>query len=432
MLMTYVVKGSSAFLFTGVCKMFENLWKHITKTYAQQICLGLAALPIGVIVGMIDAVFGQTLLKITAFRQLYPLYLIPFLPLAGVLIVYCYQGFGKNSSKGMNLIFEVGHGDEEVIPMRLIPFVISGTWITHLFGGSAGREGVAVQIGATFSHWVGRHIPMKNAPKIFLVAGMAAGFAGLFQTPIAAVLFALEVLVASEIRYDALFPALIASFAASMTSGWMGLEKFTFALSDTMTLDPVMMIKLLAAGAVFGIVGGAFAWSLKKAKEIFAARFVNPLIRIAVIAICLSILFILLDQGRYSGLGTNLIDFSFHGGMIYSWDWILKFALTVITLAAGFQGGEVTPLFSIGASLGVVIASFFHLPVAFMAALGYAAVFGGATNTFFAPMLIGAEVFGFAYLPYFFVVCAAAYVFNMNKSIYSLQKVKKLHDDDNE
>ena len=125
------------------------------KPIAMQLLLGLIGIPVGIIIGAMDTAFGKILLEITGIRELYPLYLIPALPLAGILIAFCYQKFGGTSSKGMALIFEVGHGDEKKIPLRLIPFVVGSTWITHLFGGSAGREGVAVQIGATFSHWIG-------------------------------------------------------------------------------------------------------------------------------------------------------------------------------------------------------------------------------------------------------------------------------------
>lgn len=403
-----------------------KLVKHVGKTYSVQIILGIIGIPIGIIIGIIDTGFGQILLKITEIRQLHAQYLIPFLPIAGICISYCYMHFGGKSSKGMNLVFEVGHGNEEIIPLRLIPFVVSGTWLTHLFGGSAGREGVAVQIGATLAHWIGRRIPLKNASDIFLVVGMAAGFAGLFETPIAAVLFAMEVLVASELRYEALFPAVTSAFAASTTSKILGLEKFTFSLSDTVSLNGNMIIKLLVLGVIFGFIGGMFAWTLKKAKQYAADIIKNPVLRIAIVGVGLSILFLLFYKGRYSGLGTNLIDASFHDGAIYQWDWLIKFVLTVITLAVGFQGGEVTPLFSIGASLGVVIAGLLGLPVEFTAAIGYAAMFGSATNTLFAPVFIGAEVFGFEYFPYFFIVCAIAYTFNMNKSIYSLQKVRHI------
>lgn len=401
----------------------KTVLNNVKEMYLSQIILGLIAIPAGIIIGIIDTGFGSLLIKITEIRELYPHYLIPFLPAAGILIAYCYMRFGGKSSKGMNLVFEAGHKDEETIPVKLIPFVICGTWITHLFGGSAGREGVAVQIGAAFSHWMGRHLPVKNASNILLIAGMAAGFSGLFQTPIAAVFFSLEVLVAGELRYDALFPSLTASFAASATSGVLGLEKFTFPLSDNVSFSGITFIKLIIIGIIFGITGGLFAWLLKSIKKIAADKIPHPVLRIALAGIVLAVVFLLLYNGRYSGLGTNLIQNCFYNGIIYKWDWIFKFFLTILTLSAGFQGGEVTPLFSIGASLGTVISGLCGLPLSFTAAMGYAAVFGSATNTLFAPILIGGEVFGFEYVPYFFVVCVISYIFNMNRSIYSLQKI---------
>jgi len=405
--------------------MGEKISK-VYHTYKTLILLGIAGIPIGAVIGALDALFGTVLLKITDIRNLHPVYFIPFLSLAGIVISYSYLKFGGKSSKGMNLIFEVGHGRDEVIPLRLIPFIISGTWLTHLFGGSAGREGVAVQIGATFSHWAGKKLPIKNASNIFLVTGMAAGFAGLFETPIAAVVFAMEVLVAGALEYRALLPAITASFTASTVSRLLGLEKFTFALNGKGDLSIDIIWKLIVLGLIFGIVGGTFAWVLKWVKGFLAKKLENPIVRIAIAGVFLSILFLIFHKGRYSGLGTNLIAGSFQGGQIYSYDWILKFILTILTLAAGFQGGEVTPLFSIGASLGVLLAGIFHLPIELVAALGYVSVFGSATNTFFAPVIIGGEVFGYEYLPYFFIVCAFAYIFNMNKSIYSLQKMVNL------
>ena len=397
--------------------------KKILRSYAEWILLGAAGIPIGCLVGAADALFGTVLQKVTEVRDQWPLYLIPFLALAGIVIAFCYKKFGGKSSQGMNLIFQVGHGEEETIPLRLIPFNMVGTWLTHLFGGSAGREGVAVQIGAAISHCVGKRLPFQNASKIFLITGMAAGFSGLFGTPFAAVLFAMEVLVAGRLEYPALLPAFTASFSASMVAGLLGMEKFSVSLSAETPMDLSFLAKLILLGLIFGLVGGGFAWCLKQAKKILGEKIKNPILRIAGVGLVLSILFLLLYCGRYSGLGTNLIAASFENGAVYSYDWILKFTLTIFTLAAGFQGGEVTPLFSIGTSLGFVLAPIFHLPCELVAALGYASVFGSATNTFLAPMLIGAEIFGYQYLPCFFIVCAVAYVFNMNHSIYSQQKL---------
>ena len=397
--------------------------KHATRTYGGLLIMGAVAIPIGLIVGAIDAVFGRTLLAIGSFRDAHLALLVPFLALAGLAIVFCYKKWGKNTGRGMSLVFDVGHGREESISLRLVPLIMGGTWITHLFGGSAGREGVAVQIGATVSHWIGRKLPFKHPGNTFLLIGMAAGFAGLFRTPLAATVFALEVLVAGRLEYRALFPALIASLVASATSGALGLEKFEVALTATVSLDATGITRLAILGVVFGIVGGAFAWCLAHAKTLAGRLAPNPYVRIGVIGVALSILLFALWQGRYCGLGTNLISAAFaNGATIYSWDWIAKFILTIVTLAAGYQGGEVTPLFSIGASLGVAISGLVGIDPLLCAALGYAATFGGATNMLLAPIFIGCEVFGFSYLPAFFIVCAVAYLFNMDKSIYTLQE----------
>lgn len=397
--------------------------ERVARSYGSVALLGAVGVPIGVAVGVVDAVFGRTLLAIGDLRATHPA-LIVCLPAAGALIAWAYLRLGKNTGRGMGLVFDVGHGHEDAIPLRLVPLIMGGTWLTHLCGGSAGREGVAVQIGATLSHWVGQHLPLKNPGNTFLVVGMAAGFAGLFGTPLAATLFALEVLVAGRLEYRALLPSLVAALAASTTSGALGLAKFEVALSAPLTLDAGTLARLLVLGVAFGVVGGGFAWLLGGAKRILGARLENPIVRIVSVGAAVAVCLLALGQGRYAGLGTNLIAASFaeEGSGVLAWDWLLKLALTIATLAAGFQGGEVTPLFAIGATLGVTLAGPLGMDAGLVAALGYAAVFGSATNTLLAPILIGGEVFGFAYLPAFFLVCSVAYLFNQDKSIYALQE----------
>lgn len=296
------------------------------------------AVPTGIAVGAVDAVFGRVLLYIGAVRDAHTAWFLPFLGLIGALMAWAYKRYGAGCENGMGMVFEAGHAEREAIPLRLVPFVICATWLTHLFGGSAGREGVAVQLAA--------------APE------------------------------------------------------W----------------SAELALELTALGIVFGLTGAAFAFCLKRAKKLAQNRLKNPVLRALVMGVALSPVLYLLYRGRYCGLGTNLINASLAGEPIYAWDWALKLALTVLTLSAGFQGGEVTPLFSIGASLGAALAGLLGLPAAFCAALGYAAVFGSATNTLLAPALIGAEVFGWAAAPHFFAVCALAYAVNGCRSIYSGQK----------
>ena len=361
-----------------------------------QLKYAVLAVVVGICVGIVDTIFGRGLLAISAFRTAHWRCLLPFLPLAGLLIVWMYHHFSTLSLKGMSLIFETGQKKRDQIPLALVPLVMLGTWITHLFGGSAGREGVAVQIGATLSHEAGRRLHIQENTPVMLITGMAAGFGGLFQTPLAAVFFAMEVIVAGYLEYDALLPALIAAYTASFTSHFLGLT--------------------------FGLAGRCFSVLLQKAKKSFGEKISNPLIRIAVMAIPLAALLFVIHSGRYTGLGTNLISASFAGDTIYGYDWILKLLFTVFTLAIGFQGGEVTPLFSIGASLGVVLGSILGIPPIICGALGYAAVFGSATNTLIAPILIGLEVFGTRNTLPLILVCILAYLINGNHSIYGAQQ----------
>lgn len=385
--------------------------------------LTLISIFVGLVIGAIDTLFGRVLLAIGDIRNANLLYFIPFLAVAGLLIVFCYTKFGGKSSKGMGQIFAVAHGEDNEIPMMLVPLVMCGTWITHLCGGSAGREGVAVQIGATVSHWIGSKLKIENAAQIMLTTGMAAGFAGLFGTPMAAVAFALEVIQIGKIRYNAILPAVFAAFTAAATSAYLGLEKFEVLINESHKIEPALFGKLVVLGIAFGLAGLLFTELLKYFKGKFASLIPNSYKRIAYIGIALSIVLYFLYSGRYCGLGTNLISAGLMGQEIFVWDWLLKLVFTVITLAAGFQGGEVTPLFSIGVSLGTILATLLEMPVQLAAALGYISVFGSATNTFWAPVLIGVEVFGGANAASYFIVCAVAFAINRNKSIYGAQKV---------
>ena len=402
--------------------MLKNIKESYQHSYFLYLKLIIASIIIGFIVGIIDTIFGRGLIWIGDIRKEYLYYFVPFLALAGLLIVFIYQKFAGKTGKGMGLIFEVGHGIEKDIPLRLVPIVTVATWITHLFGGSAGREGVAVQLGATLSHRFNKYFNFPDKSKVFLVTGMAAGFGGLFQTPIAALFFALEVLTLGNLQLYALLPAIVAAFTASWTSSFLGLEKFTHIVNTNLSITPMTFLKFAILGIIFGIAGNLFVYLQNFLKKFISEKIKNPYYRIFSIGIFLGIILLMLHEGRYTGLGTNLIENSFSGKQIYVYDWILKLLLTTLTLAAGFQGGEVTPLFSIGASLGIVIAFFFGLPIEFAAAAGYISVFGSATNTLLAPIFIGGEVFGFNNLPFFVIIVIFAYLINRKISTYGLQK----------
>ena len=247
------------------------------KSYILQLLkYFIMAVIVGIIVGAIDALFGRVLIAISDFRTIYYQYLLPFLPIAGLVITAMYYAFSKASLKGMKLVFEAGQQKTDAIPLLLIPLVMIGTWLTHLFGGSAGREGVAVQIGATLSHAIGRKFKFPENGRLMLVIGMAAGFGGLFQTPLSATFFAIEVIVIGKMDYEALLPALASAYTAAFTSHSLGLEKFSVVMKDTVNLSGTKTIAaVICLGIIFGLTGRLFSFSLSKLKAFMGEKIMN-------------------------------------------------------------------------------------------------------------------------------------------------------------
>lgn len=390
-----------------------------------EICL--AAL-IGVLTGALTALFGRVLIALSNFRDQHIMYLLAFLPLVGLAIACCYKRWGKNAGRGMALVFDRAEAKEEKIDERLIPMIMISTWAGHLFGASVGREGVAVQMGACLADAAARATKKVAALKDlfhaedFVFVGMAAGFAGLFGTPFAAVAFALELVHPKKLELQALLPAAVAAGLATFTSSSLGLESL-HVIMPALDITADNLWRLVLLGLVLGIGGSLFARALSFAKAATKKHFANVYVRMAVLSVVATILLYALFVGRYAGLGTNLITASITGGTIYPWDFAVKAALTILCLAAGFQGGEVTPLFAIGASLAATVAPALGLDPLQAAALGYAALFAAATNSLIAPMLIGLEVFGPAMASAFILVVAVSYIVNGDVSIYPQRKL---------
>lgn len=386
----------------------------------------------GLIVGFIDVFFSKGLILAANLRVEYFNKLIIFLPFVGVLMIFLYKKYGKGSLKGMGYVFEAAHMENVIIPKRLIPFSIISTWATHLFGGSAGREGVAVQIGATVANTITIYVEKKiklninDLKKILISTGISAGFSGLFGTPFAATIFSLEILNMGVVEYKALFPAFLAAYTAFGVSEYFEMKHFHFLIEEFPKNDMRNITMFLMATFIFAVAGYCFAFFLKNFKKNKYMVGLDPIKKIFFGGIVLGFLIWLVYGGRYSGLGTNLIDIAFSKEQLYSYDWILKMFFTIFTLGIGFQGGEVTPIFAIGACLGGVLGTWFGIPVEFLAAIGYCAVFASSTNTFLASFLIGIEIFGYNMAGYLFVACAMAYLFSGELSIYEGQKKEHL------
>lgn len=398
----------------------------------KYIKISLLCVPIGAVVGVLCFIFTKGLTFVNNFRNSHILYTIPFLCFAGLIIVLLYDRLDNKKTsikKGMLLVFECGQNKKKDIPLILIPLVCISTWLTNLFGGSCGREGVAVQIGATFSNYFNKYVNHSRSNEIFLLAGIAGGFSAMFQTPIAAIFFALEVVTIGEYKIFALIPIVIESFVAYSVANLLGVQVEKHIVNAINIFDFTLILKIILASVAFAFVGLAFSFLLKKVSSIYGKYVKNKYIGIFISGIILSVLFLSFHYGRYSGSGANLISLSFgenQNGTIFVYDFICKFLLTILTLSAGFQGGEVTPLFTIGATLGFTLGSLLGVDTGLLASLGFISVFASATNTMFCPIMLGIEIFGIHNTPYYIICVLIAYYLNFNNSIYMQNKKLKV------
>lgn len=400
---------------------------------------GLLTLPVSITVGSIVALFLWLLEKATVYRwgHLWMLYL---LPIAGVLIHFLYKWSGKKVAAGNNLIVDEIHEPGGGIPFRMAPLVLITTVITHLFGGSAGREGTAVQIGGSVSSYLGKHLRLDSKDtRILLMTGVAAGFGAVFGTPVTGAIFALEVITVGKINHNALLPCFMASVLADVVCKTWGIHHTLYAITshllnkeliEFMHFDGWLLAKVILAGICFGLAGFFFSELSHTIKD-YSNRLIKTPWLIPVIGggLIIALTFIL-GTDSYLGLGVSNPDpggvsilscFNPGGAGYFSWFWKLLF--TAITLSMGFKGGEVTPLFFIGAALGNALGNLMHVPVDLMAGLGFVAVFAGATNTPIACTFMGIELFGAEYALYFAIACTTAYYFSGHSTIYTAQRL---------
>ncbi|OIJ18693.1 voltage-gated chloride channel protein [Anaerobacillus alkalidiazotrophicus] len=377
---------------------------------------------VGILAGSASALFLATLYWATETRISNP-YFLYLLPVAGVIVSYAYTKFGANSGKGNNLILEQIQGGKEHIPLRMAPLVLFGTIMTHLFGGSAGREGTAVQMASSMAESVGKVFKLdKMDRKIILISGISAGFGSVFGTPLAGTVFGLEVIALGIVKYQALYPAFVASFVGDyVTTAW-GIGHSHYELGFIPEASLLLVVKVVFAAVLFGLAGMLFSQMTYWSKTLFAKYFANPMLRSFVGGLIVLTIVLLLGTTDYIGLGLPLIYDSFEAE-VSPFAFFLKTLLTSITLGAGFQGGEVTPLFVVGATLGNTISGFLGVPAPFLAALGFIAVFAAATNTPIACFIMGIELFGADAAIYMFMATMVSYFFSGHTGIYSSQKI---------
>ncbi|WP_343560049.1 voltage-gated chloride channel family protein [Sphingobacterium sp.] len=380
-----------------------------------------ACCTIGFVVGSICAFFLFSLNWVTSYRETHS-WIIYGLPLAGLIIALCYQRWGTPSSKGNNLLIEEYLHPQRRIPLVMAPLVLFGTLLTHLFGGSAGREGTAVQIGGAVSDQLNRWFNFdKTERRILISIGITAGFAAVFGTPLAGTVFGLEVLLIGKKRYFGILPCLITAYMANLSCQLWNIPHTHYPIHESI---PALSLSNIGFSLVAGILFGAIAWLFTFTGDFFNAQFKkikSPLLRPVIGGIIIVITVVLLKSTKYIGLGIPMIQEAFNAPSD-NYDFLLKLVLTTFTLSAGFKGGEVTPLFFIGATFGSALSTIIPLPLGLLAAMGFVAVFSGATNTPLACIIMGYELFGFQPVVFIAIACIAAFLFSGKKGIYIAQK----------
>ncbi|WP_429950948.1 voltage-gated chloride channel family protein [Enterococcus sp. AZ101] len=378
---------------------------------------------IGLVMGVLSAFFLKSLDAVTRIRLEHS-WLLFLLPISGAVFAFLYKKYGKNAIRGNNLVIEQANGEQENIPLRLIPLTLFGTITTHLFGGSVGREGTAVQMGGTVANAIGRLFRLdKIEREIVIISGISAGFSSVFGTPLAGTIFGLEVLIVGRLRSEGLFPSFFAAFFANSVTELLGVTHTHYNMGSIPNWSLSLFAKLLLAGICFGLVGWLFSRSIVLLKKIYARWFENVVLRNFIGGVVVVAAVFILQTQRYLGLSLSLLKDAFNGDS-YRFDFIGKLFFTVLSLGAGFQGGEVTPLFEIGATLGSSLAVILQLSVPFLAGLGFIGVFSGATNTPIACFIMGIELFGSEAALFFFMICLISYMCSGNAGIYSAQKVE--------
>lgn len=393
--------------------------------------------PVAAVIGSACALFLLSLQKATSARFAAP-WLLFLLPLAGIAISLIYGRVGKSAEGGNNLLMDAIHGQDMgdsavVVPARMAPLILVSTVMTHLFGGSAGREGTAIQMGGSIASAMGRWFHINKADlRILLMVGISAGFGGVFGTPLAGTIFAMEVLAVGRMNYEALIPCLMGAVIGDWSCVAWGIHHTHYSIAAS-GLQPgnlswMLALKTALAASLFGLASVLFAETTHGISNAFKRYIHRPYLRPFAGGLIIIALVYILGTRDYLGLGvfSNNADsvtisscFSPGGADNLSWFW--KILFTAITLGSGFKGGEVTPLFFIGAALGNLLGRLLGAPVDLFAGLGFVAVFAGAANTPLACTIMGIELFGSQYTIYFAIACFLSYLCSGHSGIYLSQ-----------
>lgn len=405
-----------------ILKELEHYVRHFAKRFVIFLRWLLFSVFSGILVGSAGAVFHYCIAYATKARELHP-WLVFLLPAAGLLIVGAYHLMHDEKDTGTNLVLSAIHSGEH-IPLKMAPLIFVSTIMTHLFGGSAGREGAALQLGGSIGNSLGRLLKFDEKDQhIMIMCGMSAAFSVLFGTPLSAAIFSMEVVSVGIMHYAALVPCVVASLLAQGIGKYCRIapEQFPLPAVPEFTLQSGITIAILAI--LCAIVSTLFCIILHSGEALYKKYFPNLYLRIFAGGILLALLTLLVGSQDYNGAGMPFIARCFETGQVAPYAFLLKMLFTTVTLAAGYKGGEIVPSFFIGAAFGCLFGDFIGFAPNLCTAAGMGAVFCGVTNCPITSLFICFELFGFEGMPYYLLSVALGYMLSGYYGLYHSQKI---------
>lgn len=376
---------------------------------------------IGVGVGMVGALFSHGMEAATSFRHENPLVVLG-LPLAGMVIVWLYRVACMESNRGTNTVLSAIREEDEV-PLAVAPLIVVGTMLTHMFGGSAGREGAALQLGGSIGNWLGARLHLdKKEVNVVIMCGMSAAFSALFGTPMAAAIFSMEVVSVGIMYYAALVPCVFSSLIAFGVAQAMGVKGEVFSILEVPGLAVWPAAKVILLAVLCAGISVLFCIALHMASSLGKKWIANGYLRIGAAGGVIILLSLILQTTDYLGAGMHIIERSI-AGEARPEAFLLKIVFTAVTLGAGYKGGEIVPSFFVGATFGCLMGQLMGISPSMCAAVGMIAVFCGVTNSPITSLLIALELFGMEAMPYFLIGIAVSYTLSGYYGLYQSQRI---------
>lgn len=409
-------------------EVMEPHYKHTLRRLKATFKWLVLGIIVGIIIGAVGAAFFHGIKYATSFRKAHD-YIIYALPFAGLLIVFLYRIAGEFEDTGTNLVLTtISAGDH--LPKRKIPLIFVATILTHLCGGSAGRESAALQLGGSIGHNFGEIIHLdEDDCKIITMCGMSAAFAALFGTPMAAAFLAMEIESIGVMYYAALIPCVLSALVSSSVASYLGTVPDVFAVNivPEFTIDNAIKGAILAV--LCALISILFCVVMKKSGELYKRFFKNPYLRIFVGGCLVVVLTLLVGTHDYNGAGMDVIELATQGEAPYA-AFALKMLFTAVTMGAGYKGGEIIPALYIGATFGCLYSQIFGFNAALCSAIGMGALFCGITNCPISSLLLCFEMFGYNGMPYYLLAIALSYTFSGYYGVYGSQKImySKFHN----